>query len=126
MDLGTALAEYDARKGKKRRGKRVNEMSGVQLRPKRRAPISEVLLVGGATRMPAVQRFVRNMTGLQPREFVVDPDEVPKPRTPKNQYVQPRQFVLSRVTVKNNHVLQRRAGKTLTFDPNLLVSPSEP
>ena len=34
----------------------------------------QVLLVGGATRMPAIRRFVRNMTGLDPAEFVVDPD----------------------------------------------------
>jgi molecular chaperone DnaK len=33
-----------------------------------------VLLVGGATRMPAIRRFVRNMTGLEAAEFVVDPD----------------------------------------------------
>ena len=36
----------------------------------------QVLLVGGATRMPAFRRFVENMTGLQPRETFVDPDEV--------------------------------------------------
>lgn len=35
-----------------------------------------MLLVGGATRMPAIRRFVRNMTGLDPAEFVVDPDLV--------------------------------------------------
>jgi molecular chaperone DnaK (HSP70) len=33
-----------------------------------------VLLVGGSTRMPAVRRFVRNMTGLEPVEADVDPD----------------------------------------------------
>lgn len=37
----------------------------------------QVLLVGGATRMPGFQRLVQNMTGIQPREYVVDPDEVP-------------------------------------------------
>ena len=26
--------------------------------------------------MPAFQRFVRNMTGLEPRGFTIDPDEV--------------------------------------------------
>ena len=36
----------------------------------------QVLLVGGATRMPAIRRFVRNMTGLDAAEFVVDPDLV--------------------------------------------------
>ena len=35
----------------------------------------QVLLVGGATRMPAFRRFVENMTGLQPRGTLVDPDE---------------------------------------------------
>lgn len=34
----------------------------------------QVLLVGGATHMPAIRRFVRNMTGLEAAEFVVDPD----------------------------------------------------
>ncbi len=40
------------------------------------AILRQVLLVGGATRMPAIRRFVRNMTGLDPAEFVVDPDLV--------------------------------------------------
>ena len=34
----------------------------------------QVLLVGGATRMPAVRQFVQNMTGLTPRDGLVDPD----------------------------------------------------
>ena len=36
-----------------------------------------MLLVGGATRMPAVGRFVKNMTGLRPEApgRRVDPDE---------------------------------------------------
>lgn len=39
--------------------------------------IDRVLLVGGATRMPAVGRFVKNMTGLRPEApgRRVDPDE---------------------------------------------------
>ena len=37
--------------------------------------VDRVLLVGGATRMPAVRRFVRNMTGLEPELAAVDPDE---------------------------------------------------
>jgi molecular chaperone DnaK len=39
--------------------------------------VSKVLLVGGATRMPAVQRFISNMTGLTPvgADGGVDPDE---------------------------------------------------
>ena len=40
---------------------------------------SQVLLVGGATRMPAFLRFVKNMTGLEPKGFTVDPDEVQGP-----------------------------------------------
>lgn len=36
----------------------------------------QVLLVGGAMRMPGVQQLVRNMTGIDAKEFVVDPDEV--------------------------------------------------
>ena len=48
----------------------------MQVRPKRRAPITQVLMVGGATRMPAFKRFVRNMTGLEAKGAVVDPDEV--------------------------------------------------
>ncbi len=50
--------------------------STAQVRPKRRAPITRVLLVGGATRMPALRRFVRNMTGLEAKGAAVDPDEV--------------------------------------------------
>lgn len=37
--------------------------------------IDEVILVGGSTRMPAVQDLVRNMTGKQPN-MSVNPDEV--------------------------------------------------
>ena len=76
MDLGTVIEEHAASQSKgKRRGKK-ERSQGVDIRPKRRAPISQVLLVGGATRMPAFQRFVKNMTGLQPKGFTVDPDEV--------------------------------------------------
>ena len=93
MDLGTALAAHNARSSRAKKGKKGkaagkgkgkkggdddDDDSGgeLQLRPKRRAPISEVLLVGGATRMPAFRTFVTNMTGLVPREALVDPDEV--------------------------------------------------
>ena len=81
MDLGTLLAEQEeaARRGggggkQRRRGEA--EAGGLQIRPKRRLPVSKVLLVGGATRMPAVRTFVRNMTGIDAAEFVVDPDLV--------------------------------------------------
>lgn len=81
VDLGTAVKEHDEavraakKKGRGRnRGAAAGSTEGVQIRPKKREAVSEVLLVGGATKMPAVQRFVKNMTGIQPREFAVDPD----------------------------------------------------
>lgn len=79
VDLGTALKDYElARKQAKKRGGRQGGQEAkkvkVDIRPKRRLPVSQVLLVGGATRMPAVQRFVKNMTGLEPKGFLVDPD----------------------------------------------------
>lgn len=39
-----------------------------------RIPISHVLLVGGATRMPAIGRFLKRLTGLQAKP-TVQPDE---------------------------------------------------
>ncbi|HEY4440775.1 MAG TPA: molecular chaperone DnaK [Candidatus Elarobacter sp.] len=39
------------------------------------ARIDEVILVGGATRMPAIQQLVRNLTGKDPNQSV-NPDEV--------------------------------------------------
>ncbi|KAI3436735.1 hypothetical protein D9Q98_006150 [Chlorella vulgaris] len=91
VDLGTIVREFDdavktVKKGgssPKGSGKRQSKRgeaatalaaSGVQIRPKRRQPVSRVLLVGGATRMPAIHRFVRNMTGLDAEEALVDPD----------------------------------------------------
>ena len=44
--------------------------AGIQL-----SQIDEVILVGGSTRMPAVQELVRNMTGKEPH-MGVNPDEV--------------------------------------------------
>mmetsp|Transcript_8502 Transcript_8502/g.28167 ORF Transcript_8502/g.28167 Transcript_8502/m.28167 type:complete len:480 (+) Transcript_8502:73-1512(+) len=38
-------------------------------------PFAEVLLVGGATRTPAVRTFVENVTGRKPRPKAVNPDE---------------------------------------------------
>ena len=72
VDLGSVRADQEA--DKKRRGKKQGAPLA-QLRPKRRAPISQVLLVGGSTRMPALRRFVQHMTGLEPATFV-QPDEV--------------------------------------------------
>lgn len=88
VDLGTAVREFDdAVKSVKKGGKGGSgNRSGAsaaadlaasgapEIRPKRRMPVTEVLLVGGATRMPAVRRFVRNMTGIEPRDSAVDPD----------------------------------------------------
>jgi heat shock protein 1/8 len=87
VDLGTVVKEYDdafkslkSQKGKNKRKKGPSgadadlAKSGPQIRPKRRLPVSQVLLVGGATRMPAVRRFVKNMTGLEPKPGLVDPD----------------------------------------------------
>jgi molecular chaperone DnaK len=37
--------------------------------------IDEVILVGGSTRIPAVQELVRKMTGKEPN-VIVNPDEV--------------------------------------------------
>lgn len=73
MDLGSALSKHATQKDKRLR------KLPPQLRPKRRAPISEVLLVGGATRLPAFRQFVKNMTGLDPNVADVNPDEVRRP-----------------------------------------------
>ncbi|KAL3139986.1 hypothetical protein ABBQ38_004272 [Trebouxia sp. C0009 RCD-2024] len=73
VDLGSVRADLEAER--KRRGKGKKQAAPqAQLRPKRRPPISQVLLVGGSTRMPAFRRFVHNMTGLEPATFV-QPDE---------------------------------------------------
>lgn len=79
IDLGTAAARQPSGKGgrreQRRRGGKGRDKAvrgggggagGVQLIPKRRLPISAVLLVGGATRMASVRPFLRNMTGLEP------------------------------------------------------------
>ena len=71
VDLGSAL-EAGAKSGAARGAQR----GLASARPKRRAPVSALLLVGGATRMPAFRRFVRNMTGLEPAGEGVDPDQV--------------------------------------------------
>ena len=74
VDLGSVRADQENEK--KRQGKSKKQaLPKAQLRPKRRAPISQVLLVGGSTRMPAMRRFVLNMTGLEPATLV-QPDEV--------------------------------------------------
>lgn len=83
VDLGTVMQSWEeqrrrqgGRRGKGKGGGQGGTPAGPQIRPKRRQPVSKVLLVGGATRMPAVRRFVRNMTGLDAEEELVDPDLV--------------------------------------------------
>lgn len=46
----------------------------MEIRARSRSPVSEILLVGAATKMPAVGRFLENMTGLNVRKANVDPD----------------------------------------------------
>jgi len=70
VDLGMIRGEADrlehVKQGKsKKQAKKVTN---------RRMPITEVLLVGGATRMPGVKRFIENVTGVCPRD-TVNPDE---------------------------------------------------
>eukprot|EP00889_Picochlorum_renovo_P000308 jgi/Picre1/27338/NNA_000307.t1 len=81
VDLGTAIKEWEIaqnalrkRDGGQRRSKKALKDARVQITPKKRQPVSEILLVGGATRMPAVSTFVENMTGLVPKTAHVDPD----------------------------------------------------
>jgi hypothetical protein len=64
----------------------------LEIRPKARAAVSKVLLVGGATRMPAVKRFLTNMTGMhsvaaatQPERYVV-PANPPSSAVPVNSW----------------------------------------
>jgi molecular chaperone DnaK len=49
-----------------------NAIADAKLDP---AQINEVILVGGATRMPAIQQLVRKLTGKEPNQSV-NPDEV--------------------------------------------------
>lgn len=81
VDLGTAIKEWEIaqnairkRDGGQRRSKKAVKDARVQITPKKRQPVSEILLVGGATRIPAVSTFVENMTGLVPNTSNVDPD----------------------------------------------------
>lgn len=73
VDLEAALKEDAANRRKPAVKQRAG---GVLIAPKDRPPVSKVLLVGGATRMPTFQRFVENMTGIKPDPLLVDPDLV--------------------------------------------------
>eukprot|EP00241_Pyramimonas_parkeae_P016090 CAMPEP_0114290368 /NCGR_PEP_ID=MMETSP0059-20121206/7896_1 /TAXON_ID=36894 /ORGANISM="Pyramimonas parkeae, Strain CCMP726" /LENGTH=486 /DNA_ID=CAMNT_0001411755 /DNA_START=348 /DNA_END=1808 /DNA_ORIENTATION=- len=66
VDLASQGDEYQR---SKRQGRKA-----VRLRRTNRN-IDTVLLVGGATRMPAVRRFVQNMTNILPVLTAVNPDE---------------------------------------------------
>lgn len=68
-----ALKEREANKGKPRAKQKASAGS---LKPKNRAAISRVLLIGGATRMPSFQKFAENMTGMKPDLLLADPDLV--------------------------------------------------
>lgn len=73
VDLEEAIKAHRANQKKPAAKRRAG---GVLIAPKQRPPVSKVLLVGGATRMPSFQRFVRNMTGIAPDPLLVDPDLV--------------------------------------------------
>ncbi|KAG2453319.1 hypothetical protein HYH02_001543 [Chlamydomonas schloesseri] len=82
VDLNEVVGGHEAMKEQLRnRGVPSWKLEAMQpeIRPRKRAPLSAVLLVGGATRMPAVRSFLRNMTGLEPiggaQQGGVDPDE---------------------------------------------------
>ncbi|KAG2438835.1 hypothetical protein HXX76_005375 [Chlamydomonas incerta] len=81
VDLNEVVGGHEAMKEQLRnRGVPSWKLEAMQpeIRPRKRAPLSAVLLVGGATRMPAVRSFLRNMTGLEPigaGQGGVDPDE---------------------------------------------------
>ena len=75
IDLNEAVAEAERKKASLlKRGAPAwkREMVRPDMRPRvgSRAPLSRVLLVGGATRMPSVAAFVRNMTGLHESRIV--------------------------------------------------------
>ena len=65
------MNESQAKKGVKK-----GSQGELMIRPKMHPPISKVLLVGGATRMPIFQKFVENMTGIAPDPTLINPDLV--------------------------------------------------
>ena len=78
MDERDELARRAKRPGGARRKKGSSRPDDIvtEIRPKRRAPLSKILLVGGATRMPSIPRFLENMTGTQLVATSLDPDQV--------------------------------------------------
>ncbi|MEW5299539.1 MAG: hypothetical protein WDW36_002546 [Sanguina aurantia] len=78
VDLGQAVGQLEAKKETLRsRGVPTWKLDTLQpqIRPKRRDALTKILLVGGATRMPAVRRLILNMTGIEPMQGAIDPDE---------------------------------------------------
>lgn len=73
LNLGDALKERESNRGKSALKRKPD---AGKLQPKNRQPISKILLIGGATRMPSFQRFVQNMTGITPDPLLADPDLV--------------------------------------------------
>ena len=76
LNLGDALKERESNRGKPAAKRKT---SAGKLQPKNRQPISKILMIGGATRMPSFQRFVQNMTGVTPDLLLADPDLVTHP-----------------------------------------------
>lgn len=77
FDLEEVRSAAQHAQRKPRRGGRAGQAGGAGLQPRgAHAPVTQVLLVGGATRMPGLRRFVKNMTGLEAEEQAVDPDLV--------------------------------------------------
>ena len=64
INLEALQAESRGKKGAKRSNKKTGR------------PFDHVLLVGGATKTPAVRRFAENTFGRRPTPGLVDPDEV--------------------------------------------------
>jgi len=77
VDLGSSHLEAEVKKGKQvpKVDKGLSTVPRAKYGNERRQPISEVLLVGGATRMAAIKTFVKNMTGIDPKEGSINPDE---------------------------------------------------
>ena len=46
----------------------------LEIREKQRQPVSEILMVGAATNMPAVGQFLENMTRLKVRKSDIHPE----------------------------------------------------
>jgi len=72
IDLADIRADDLA--NQKKRGKRAAGRTKSKAALTEKIGIGKVVMVGGSTRIPAIQRFVRNVTGIEP-QFPVNPDE---------------------------------------------------